>query len=55
HADREFYYINEQLHKKKVNLEWVPGQEQLADIFTKVIGPKKFNEGQEGLGIKQLL
>lgn len=52
HADREFYYINEQLHKKKVDLVWIPTDEQQGDVFTKVLGPLKFRNAQESLGVR---
>ncbi|KAG0139568.1 hypothetical protein CROQUDRAFT_101362 [Cronartium quercuum f. sp. fusiforme G11] len=50
-TDWEFYYINEQLFKKKVALKWLPGTEQLADTFTKQIGPLKFKDTQRQLGV----
>lgn len=51
HAEREYYYINEQLFKKKVNLKWIPANEQLADVLTKALGPLKFRTAQKQLGI----
>lgn len=52
HTDREFYYINEQLYKKNVDIEWIPGTQQLADTFTKSLGPLKFREARDSLGVK---
>jgi hypothetical protein len=53
HADREFYYINKQLYKKKVDLTWIPGEQQLADTFTKALGPLKFKTARAQLGIQE--
>lgn len=52
HTDREFYYINEQLHKKRVDLIWIPTAEQLGDVFTKILGPLKFRKAQDDLGVR---
>lgn len=51
HTDREFYYINKQLYKKNVDIEWIPGVQQLADTFTKALGPLKFREARDALGV----
>ncbi|KAG0139924.1 hypothetical protein CROQUDRAFT_100851 [Cronartium quercuum f. sp. fusiforme G11] len=45
------FYINEQLYKKRAALEWVPGSEQLADMFTKPLGPQKHGEAIKQLGM----
>ncbi|KAG0140157.1 hypothetical protein CROQUDRAFT_100517 [Cronartium quercuum f. sp. fusiforme G11] len=47
----EFMAIGAACRDMKVKLEWIPGQQQLADILMKALGPKKFVEGQRGLGI----
>lgn len=51
HAEREYYYINEQLFKKKVNIKWIPAERQAADIFTKPLGPTKHKEAVKMLGM----
>ncbi|PLW08512.1 hypothetical protein PCASD_21951 [Puccinia coronata f. sp. avenae] len=42
HSEREFFYVNEQLHRRRLDIEWVPSTEQLADIMTKALGPLPF-------------
>jgi hypothetical protein len=42
HSEREYYYVNEQLHRKRLAIEWVPTDDQLADIMTKALGPVNF-------------
>jgi hypothetical protein len=41
--NREFHYVNELLRKGTLDLEWVAGNEQLANVFTKALGP--FSDG----------
>jgi hypothetical protein len=38
HVEREFYITNQAMHKKKTNLEWVPGRDKQADVLTKALG-----------------
>jgi hypothetical protein len=42
HTDRDFYITNKSLYQKKTTLTWVPTKDQLADIFTKALGPESF-------------
>jgi hypothetical protein len=42
HTDRDFFITNEALFKRLVQLKWIPTAEQLADIFTKSLGPELF-------------
>ena len=42
HSDRDFYITNEALFQKKTALHWVSTKEQIADIFTKSLGPEIF-------------
>ena len=42
HSEREYFYVNEQLHRKRLAIEWVPTNHQLADIMTKALGPMPF-------------
>jgi hypothetical protein len=38
HVEWEFYVMNQALHKKKTQINWIPGKDQLADILTKALG-----------------
>jgi hypothetical protein len=42
HTDRDFYITNESLFQKKTTLTWVPTKDQLADIFTNLLGAGAF-------------
>ncbi|PLW22028.1 hypothetical protein PCASD_12473 [Puccinia coronata f. sp. avenae] len=42
HSEREVFYVNEQIHRRRLDIEWVPSQQQLADIMTKALGPLPF-------------
>ncbi|PLW37189.1 hypothetical protein PCASD_11149 [Puccinia coronata f. sp. avenae] len=42
HSQREVFYVNEQIHRRRLDIEWVPSQQQLADIMTKALGPLPF-------------
>jgi hypothetical protein len=37
--NREFHYTNELLRRGRMVLEWIAGVDQLADVFTKALGP----------------
>ncbi|KAI7961309.1 hypothetical protein MJO28_001798 [Puccinia striiformis f. sp. tritici] len=39
HLDRQFFYSNEMIRKHDLQLSWVKTTEQLADVFTKRLGP----------------
>jgi hypothetical protein len=52
HVDREFHVINELLYLKKVRLEWIPTDRQLADIFTKALGWRKVSEFLTATGLR---
>jgi hypothetical protein len=49
HTDRDFYITNEALFKKLIELKWVPTAKQLADIFTKSLGPEIFARVRDNL------
>ena len=38
HIDLRYYFVHEAVKKGKITLKYVPSQENVADIFTKVIG-----------------
>ncbi|KNZ62710.1 uncharacterized protein VP01_1231g2 [Puccinia sorghi] len=42
HSDHEFFYVNEQINKKKLEIKWIPTSQKLADIMTKSLGPLPF-------------
>jgi hypothetical protein len=52
HVDCEFHVINELLFKKKVHLEWISTNRQMADIFTKALGWRKVSQFLEEMGLK---
>lgn len=52
HVDREFHVINELLFKKKVRLEWISTERQLADIFTKALGWRSVSNFLDQTGLR---
>jgi hypothetical protein len=44
HTNREFYITNDALFKGLIKLIWVPTDKQLADVFTKSLGPDAFRK-----------
>jgi hypothetical protein len=53
HVDREFHTINELLYQKKVRLQWISTQHQLADILTKALGWRKVSEFLSLIGLRR--
>lgn len=51
HTDCEFDYVNEQLFRGTVTLNWVDTKGQKADILTKALGPNLFVEGRKNLRV----
>lgn len=49
HTDREFYYINEQVYKGIVFLNWIDTKAQKANILTKALGPQLHVNGTKAL------
>jgi hypothetical protein len=39
HLDRQFFYSNEMIRKHNLKLNWISTYQQLANIFTKRLGP----------------
>jgi hypothetical protein len=42
HTKQECFYVNKQIHCRCLAIEWVPTQQQLANIMTKALGPLPF-------------
>jgi hypothetical protein len=42
HTDCDFFITNNELFRKMIQLKWIPTGEQLANIFTKSLGPELF-------------
>lgn len=49
HADREFYYVNEQIYKGRIFLNWIDSKSQRADILTNPLGPTLHNQALDQL------
>lgn len=41
HIDREFHFINELLRLGRLDIRWIQGADQHADIFSKALGNVK--------------
>ena len=44
HVDVECYFVNETVESGRVKLQWIPTQQQEADIFTKALAAPVFLE-----------
>jgi len=54
HIDIQYHYIHECIKDDKVSVYFVPGNENLADMFTKNLGAIDFLHFRKHLGIKFL-
>jgi hypothetical protein len=54
HIDTRFHYNRECVQDGKINVEYVPTGEQLADIMTKTLPRPRFQELRRKLGIIDL-
>jgi hypothetical protein len=51
HIDTRFHYIQECVQNGKINVEYIPTGEQLADIMTKALPRIKFQELRGKMGV----
>jgi hypothetical protein len=51
HIDKQFHWIREQIEEGIISANWVPGEENLADIFTKSLPATRFSTLRTYLGI----
>ena len=52
HIDVKQLYCQEQVRAKKVCIRWVASEENLADVFTKVLRPSTFALQMARLGVR---
>jgi hypothetical protein len=52
HIDIRYHYIREVIHAKKIELFFIEGSENPADLFTKNLGCIKFQKFRERLGLE---
>lgn len=52
HIDVKYMFIREQIQNKKINLKYVPSDNQLADVFTKSLVRTKFSKMIQLLGME---
>jgi hypothetical protein len=52
HIDIKYHYVRECMAKKKIDLFWVPSDDNTADLFTKNLGRIKFEKFRARLGLE---
>ena len=52
HIETKFHYIRTCLEEKKMELDFISSENQLADLFTKSLGRLKFEQLRQRLGIR---
>ena len=52
HIPIEYHYLRELATNKKIRLEYIPTQEQVANIFTKPLNKDVFEHLRKKLGVK---
>ena len=53
HIEVKYHYVREQQQKKEIKIEYVPTNQQTADILTKPLAGATFREMSERLGVKE--
>lgn len=53
HTDQEFYYINEQVYKGQIFLNWINTKSQRANILTKPLVPNLHAHGMKNLWLEE--
>lgn len=54
HIDIKYHYSRENVEKGNIRLKYVETEQQIADLFTKSLGPIKFLKLREKLGLKSI-
>ena len=54
HIPIKYHYLRDQAEKKTIKLEYIPTQEQIADIFTKPLNNDIFEYLRKRLGVVSL-
>ena len=54
HIHKRYHFIRECVENEQVNVEYVPGGEQKADILTKSLGRIKFKEMRSLIGVRDV-
>ena len=54
HVEIDRHFIKEKLDARIIFFSFVPSEEQLADIFTKVVSSSAFSDSLDKLGIQDL-
>ena len=52
HIDTRYHFVRQCVEDKKIEIEFVRSENQLADIFTKALGKAKFLEMRDRIGIR---
>lgn len=55
HIDIQYHFIQEAVKNRRISVEYVPTDENLADIFTKPLLKAKFHHSIKSLGLKLLI
>ena len=51
HIEVHYHYVKERLSAGEINLDYVPTQDNLADLFTKALSREKFEAFRKALGL----
>ena len=54
HIDLRYHFIREAVESKKIFVNYIPSEENVADIFTKPLAKPKFEGFIETLGLKNI-
>jgi hypothetical protein len=55
HVDTAFHHIVDEVKKKNIKLQWIPGKNMLADGFTKPLPLAGFREWRDKLGMQDVM
>lgn len=55
HIEVRFHFVRECYEKRKLNIEHVPGNDQIADILTKPIPRVHYERLREMLGVVKII
>ena len=51
HIEVNYHYVRERFSAEEISLDYVPTQENIADLFTKALPREKFEAFRKALGL----
>ena len=52
HLDFKYQFVKEAIHQGQIELKYIRSEDNVADVFTKPLGPQKFQKCVQAMGLR---